>query len=183
MKKKAFHLLWSLCFVMLWFIGTEKVVLQQAYARGRELYAVKLDSPPVIDGIIERWPYIVDMYGGISEIKFSEKEDVVFHPEKWQGPKDLSAQLAMSANYDPKQHLFRTEIAGDKIKFSIDQEEVGELKREAPERYYMITPDPYTSHYAGSISIDWIKIKGPNVQSVELEAKLATTWCNIKNRN
>ncbi len=92
-----------------------------------------------------------------------------------------NAQLAMSANYDPEQHLFRTEIAGDKITFSIDQERVGELKREVPERYYMITPDPYTSHYAGSISIDSIKIKGPNVQSVELEAKLATTWSSIKN--
>lgn len=94
-----------------------------------------------------------------------------------------NAQLAMSANYDPKKHLFRTEIAGDKIAFSIDGEDVGELKREAKERYYMITPDPYTSHYAGSISIDWIKIKGPNVQSVELEAKLATTWASIKSRD
>ncbi len=92
-----------------------------------------------------------------------------------------NAQLAMSANYDPEQHLFRTEIAGDKITFSIDQEKVGELKRETPERYYMITSDPYTSHYTGSISIDSIKIKGPNVQSVQLEAKLATTWGSIKN--
>ena len=91
-----------------------------------------------------------------------------------------SAQLAMSANYDAEEHLFKTEIVGDKITFSIDGEDVGELKREAPERYYMITPDPYTSHYAGSVSIDWIKIKGPNVQSVELEAKLATTWGSIK---
>ncbi|MBM3234971.1 hypothetical protein FJZ31_01600 [Candidatus Poribacteria bacterium] len=87
-----------------------------------------------------------------------------------------NAQLAMSANYNPEQHIFRTEIAGDKITFFIDQKEVGELKREVSERYYMITPDPYTSHYAGSISLDWIKIKGPNVQSVEIEATLATTW-------
>ena len=94
-----------------------------------------------------------------------------------------SAQLAMSANYDPKEHLFKIELSGDKITFSIDQEEIGELKREASERYYMITPDPYTSHYAGSISVDWIKIKGPNVRPVEPEAKLATTWGSIKSRD
>lgn len=94
-----------------------------------------------------------------------------------------NAQLAMSANYDAEEHLFKTEIAGDKITFSIDQEEVGELKREAQERYYMITPDPYTSHYAGSISIDWIKIKGPSVRCAEPEAKLAATWGSIKSRD
>ena len=94
-----------------------------------------------------------------------------------------SAQLAMSANYDAEEHLFRTEIAGDEIAFSINGEDVGELKRETSERYYMITPDPYTSHYAGSISIDWITIKGVNVRAIEPEAKLAKTWGDIKSRN
>ena len=90
------------------------------------------------------------------------------------------AQLALSANYGAEQHLFKIEIAGDKITFSIDQKKVGELKREAPERYYMMTPDPYTSHYAGGISIESIKITGPNVQSVEPKSRLATTWGRIK---
>ena len=91
-----------------------------------------------------------------------------------------TAQLDLSANYDAEPHLFGIEIVGDKIFHSIDQKKVGELKREAPERYYMITPDPYTSHYAGIISIDWIKMAGANVRAVEPKAKLATTWSRIK---
>jgi len=90
------------------------------------------------------------------------------------------AQLALSADYDAEQHIFKMEIAGDKITFSIDQEDVGELKREEPERYFTITPDPYTSHYTGSVSIDSIRIAGPNVQAVGPHAKLAATWGSIK---
>ena len=93
------------------------------------------------------------------------------------------AQLALSADYDAEQHIFRTEIAGDKITFSIDQEDVGELKREVPERYFMITPDPYTSHYAGSISIESIRITGSNVQAVEPHAKFAATWGSIRSQH
>jgi len=47
----------------------------------------------------------------------------------------------------------------------------------------MITPDPYTSHYAGIISIDSIRIAGPNVQAVQPESKLAATWGSIKNQD
>jgi len=86
----------------------------------------------------------------------------------------------LSANYDVKQHLFSIEISGDNMVFSIDQKKVGVLKREASERYYMITSDPYTSHYSGSISIDWIRMAGANVRAAEPRAKLATTWGRIK---
>ena len=93
------------------------------------------------------------------------------------------AQLEMSANYDAEEHLFRTEITGNKIAFSIDGEEVGELDREVAERYYMITPDPYTSHYTGTISIDSIRIAGMNVQAVQPESRLAATWGSVKNQD
>lgn len=93
------------------------------------------------------------------------------------------AQLVMSTDYDAEGHLFKTEITGDRIVFSIDGEEVGELEREVPERYYMITPYPYTSHYAGSISIDSIRITGPNVQQVEPESKLVATWGSVRNQH
>lgn len=92
------------------------------------------------------------------------------------------AQLDLSVDYNPEEHLFRTEMAGDTIIFSIDQQEVGELERQVPERYYMITPDPYTSHYAGIMSIESIRIAGPNVQAVEPQCKLAATWGSIKDQ-
>jgi hypothetical protein len=92
------------------------------------------------------------------------------------------ARLDLSVDYNPEEHLFRTEMAGDRIVFSIDQQEVGELERQVPERYYMITPDPYTSHYAGIMSIESIRIAGPNVQAIEPHGKLAATWGRIKGR-
>jgi len=94
---------------------------------------------------------------------------------------NLSAHLDMKADYNPGQHVFRTEIAGDKITFSVDQKKIGELKREAPERYYMISPDPYTSHYAGGMSIDSIRVTGANVV-VKPESRLAVTWGSIKSQ-
>jgi hypothetical protein len=44
------------------------------------------------------------------------------------------------------------------------------------------SPDPYTSHYTGSVLIDFIKISGPGAEelAVEPEGKLATAWARIK---
>lgn len=119
MKKKAFQLLWYLCFVMLWFIGTEKIVLQQASARGRELYAVELDSPPVIDGAVEKFDMAKSEGPGIISLR---GEAAVFHPERWKDWKELSAWI--SIGWDAQNLYFTFEIRDDKVVFAKNPEQL-----------------------------------------------------------
>ena len=73
-----------------------------------------------------------------------------------------------------------------KITFYINGKEAGQVDRnkDVKERYFYLTPDPYTSHYTGGCEIDYIKISGPGAASlsVEPERKIASIWGQIKGR-
>ena len=74
-----------------------------------------------------------------------------------------------------------------KITFYINGKEAGQVDRnqDVKERYFYLTPDPYTSHYTGGVEIDYIKISGPGAAglTVEPEGKIASIWGQIKRRS
>jgi hypothetical protein len=70
-----------------------------------------------------------------------------------------------------------------KITFFLNGEEAGEVdkNKDVKTRYFYISCDPYTSHYTGETSIDYIKISGPGApKAVESTGKLTTTWGGMK---
>jgi len=73
-----------------------------------------------------------------------------------------------------------------KITFHINGKEAGQVDRnkDVKERYFYLTPDPYTSHYTGGCEIDYIKISGPGAAglAVEPEGKITSIWGQIKRR-
>jgi len=111
---KASNRFLNLCVVILWLTGTGKIVLPDASARGIELYAVELDLPFVIDGTVERWPYLE----GVPEIEytFSEEANVIFHPESWKGEEDLAAKIC--AGWDAQHLYFTFRIRDDRVVFA-----------------------------------------------------------------
>jgi len=134
MKKKIFKLLSYLCFIIMWFIGTEKISWQlkaeavgeqseQTSTRRQELHAVKLASPPVIDGASEGGREKAE--GGRIKSFTSdfplptshfEKESVVFHPERWKDLNDLSADI--SIGWDDQNLYFTFKVRDDKVVFA-----------------------------------------------------------------
>jgi hypothetical protein len=73
-----------------------------------------------------------------------------------------------------------------KITFYINGEEAGQVDRneDVKERYFYLTPDPYTSHYTGGCEIDYIKISGPGAAGLAVESagKIASVWGQIKGK-
>ena len=73
-----------------------------------------------------------------------------------------------------------------KITFYINGKEAGQVDRnkDVKERYFYLTPDPYTSHYTGGCEIDYIKISGPGAAGLAVEPgeKIASVWGQIKGR-
>lgn len=90
------------------------------------------------------------------------------------------AYLDLKADYKPDYHKYEIQLLGDKVIFSIDGQEIGTLKRESPERYFIISPDPYTSHYAGSIEIDSIRLIGSALSVINKEDRIAIAWGKVK---
>ena len=87
--------------------------------------------------------------------------------------------------FDPGWNVVTLEYSDSKSKitFYLNGEEVGEVDKnqDVKSRYLYITPDPYTSHYAGTIAIEYVELTGPTLQ-VEPLGKFASTWGEIKNR-
>jgi len=54
--------------------------------------------------------------------------------------------------------------------------------KDVKERYFYITPDPYASHYTGSVKVEYIKISGPGAAALSINEldKITTTWAKIK---
>lgn len=90
------------------------------------------------------------------------------------------AFLDLKADYKPDYHEYEIQLLGDKVIFSIDGKEIGALKRGSPERYFIVSPDPYTSHYIGSIEIDSIRLIGSNLSVVNQKDGIAIAWGYIK---
>ena len=73
-----------------------------------------------------------------------------------------------------------------KITFYINGKEAGQVDRnkDVKERYFYLSPDPYTSHYAGELEVDYIKVSGPGTAGLAVEpaGKIASIWGQIKRR-
>ena len=78
--------------------------------------------------------------------------------------------------------VWRAEIVGDKIYHYFDGEEVGVIDKIPEERYVCFGPDTYTTHYSGSMIVDYIELSGPTVKDAAVDAsgKLATAWGMLK---
>ena len=78
--------------------------------------------------------------------------------------------------------VWKAEIVGDKIIHYFNDEEVGSVDKIPEERYVCFGPDTYTSHYSGSMIVDYIELSGPTVKDAAVDAsgKLATAWGTIK---
>lgn len=78
--------------------------------------------------------------------------------------------------------IWKAEIMGNQIRFSFNGAEVVTIDKVQPERYLCFGPDTYTSHYAGAMTIDWIKVSGPTVAAVQSAGKLSAVWGGLKTR-
>jgi hypothetical protein len=78
--------------------------------------------------------------------------------------------------------VWRAEIVGDKIRHYFNDEEVGVIDKIPEERFVCFGPDTYTSHYSGSMTVDYIELSGPTVKDAAVDAsgKLATAWGMLK---
>jgi len=81
-------------------------------------------------------------------------------------------------------HIWHIEIKGNHTKFFLDGKLDGEGDTIVADRYFMISVDPYTTHYFGTWTIDYVELTGESVVSlaVESKVKLATTWGAVKDR-
>jgi len=66
--------------------------------------------------------------------------------------------------------VWRAEIVGDKIRHYFNDEEVGVIDKIPEERFVCFGPDTYTSHYSGSMTVDYIELSGPTVKDAAVDA-------------
>jgi hypothetical protein len=78
--------------------------------------------------------------------------------------------------------IWKAEIIGNEIHFSFNGAEVDVVEKVQAERYLCFGPDTYTSHYAGAMTIDWIKVSGPTVAAVQPAGKLPVMWGDLKSK-
>jgi hypothetical protein len=78
--------------------------------------------------------------------------------------------------------IWKAEIKGDKIICYFNGEEVVTIDKIPEERFVCFGPDTYTSHYLGSMTVDWIELSGPTVKDAAVDAagKLPVAWGKIK---
>ena len=81
-------------------------------------------------------------------------------------------------------HVWRIEVKGKRAKFFIDGNLDAEDDTIITDRYFIISIDPYTSHYFGTWTIDYVELTGESVVplAVGFDGKLATTWGILKTR-
>jgi len=68
------------------------------------------------------------------------------------------------------------------VTYFFDDEEMGVSDAVNPSRYFHTTPDCYTSHYFGTLAVDYVEITGEKVtpSAVSSAGKLALTWGKVK---
>ena len=115
--------------------------------------------------------------------KWYIKQDPVVLGEKPPNPPGMEGQYE-KGDWNVVQIDFSK--SKGKITFHINGKEAGQVDRnkDVKERYFYLTPDPYTSHYTGGCEIDYIKISGPGAAglAVEPEGKITSIWGQIKRR-
>ena len=86
------------------------------------------------------------------------------------------------APIDKGWHVWKIEVKGKNANFFIDGKLEAEDDTIVTDRYFIISVDPYTTHYFGTCTIEYVELTGESVVSlaVESKSKLATTWGALK---
>jgi len=78
--------------------------------------------------------------------------------------------------------IWKAEIKGTDIICYFNGDEVVTIDKIPEERFVCFGPDTYTSHYLGSMTVDYIELSGPTVKDAAVDAagKLPVAWGKIK---
>jgi len=95
---------------------------------------------------------------------------------------NLFPKAGNTISFDSGPHVWGFEISGNTMSYFFDEEDVGKSDNSGIPRYFHISPDTYTSHYLGTVAIDYIEISGANVKSMAVSSagKMASAWAAIK---
>ena len=85
-------------------------------------------------------------------------------------------------NFQAEPHIWKLVVEGGKVTCFFDGEEMGESDAVNAPRYFHTTPDCYTSHYFGTLAVDYVEITGDKVKpsAVSSAGKLSLTWGMVK---
>ena len=85
-------------------------------------------------------------------------------------------------NFPAEPHVWKIVVKGGKVTYFFDGNQMGESDAVNTPRYFHATPDTYTSHYFGTLAVDYVEITGDNVKpsAVSPAGKLALTWGTVK---
>ena len=85
-------------------------------------------------------------------------------------------------NFPAEPHVWKFVLKGGKVTYFFDGNQMGESDAVNTPRYFHATPDTYTSHYFGTLAVDYVEITGDNVKpsAVSPAGKLALTWGTVK---
>jgi len=108
--------------------------------------------------------------------RFYIKADPEIVGQKGPNPPNLQG------NYSGDWHLFKIVNKEKEVDFYVDDKFIGTVTKneKIKSRYFMVTPDHYTTHYSGTLLIDYIKLSGPSIFPVEPMDKLSVRWGEIK---
>ena len=86
-------------------------------------------------------------------------------------------------NFQSETHVWKFVLKEGKVTYFFDGKEVGESDAVNAPRYFHVTPDTYTSHYFGTLAVDYVEITGDQIKpsAVSSVDKLALTWGTVKN--
>ena len=95
--------------------------------------------------------------------------------------RDENIQTVVDGNFGTGMHVFKVEVVENGINFYFEGKLVAEkVKKIAKTRFFAVSPDPYSDDYQGTISIEYVKISGPDIMAVNGIGELACSWGEIK---
>jgi len=156
-------------------------------------FEVKLDTSGVVDNLVTG--FLADLMDPQvnTEINNNWEANLFFVPDNWYIKQDpivvgeKPPNPGIEGQYLDGWNVAKIDInkSSGKVTFYMNGEQVGEVDRnpDVESRYFYVSPDTYTSHYTGEITLDYIEIGGPDAPSaaaVEPVGKLASTWGRMK---
>jgi len=132
------------------------------------------------DGIFDPEPSPNFWVHWLAHFNFSPTVSDLFadnYPGKNNWPK-----AGATLNFKSGPHIWGIEINGKTVTHFFDKKNVGKSDNSEVPRYFHVSPDTYTSHYFGTVAIDYVEITGSNVKSMAVSpaGKLAATWAIVK---
>jgi hypothetical protein len=111
------------------------------------------------------------------------RAQIYFNADQWHTLTD-GVHVDGGVNVQDKAgwHVFKVEIKKETISFLVDDKALFETEKILDKRFWAVTPDWYTSHYSGILTVDWVKLSGDEVKAVESANKLAATWGILKTK-